>query len=168
MATNANIIPTAGTDGISYCTGVPLTSTEADLGDGLAAPSPVPVEYGQAVVAVVVLSINGYVVAQNCYVVMQVDMGDGTWVDVAWAVWTGHQGSAVFVLCGGGTGSINNAFQQSRQAGAFPASSSSNAVPLAGRLRFVGKSSFAGGSSSLAGVTTSVSATIKYKIVAPR
>jgi hypothetical protein len=168
--TTANIIPTAGSDGITYCTAVPLVSTEADLGDGLLTPDPVAVEYGQIIVAVVQLSINGLVVANNTYVVMQTDMGDGVWVDAAWVVWTANQGSAVFVLCGGGTGQQANAFQQSRQPGQFPQpqANGSNAVPLAGRVRFVGKSSFSGGSSSLAGVTTSVSATIKYKLLAPR
>lgn len=167
--TTANINPTVGYDGIPYSTSVPITSTEADLGDGLKTPDPVAVEYGQAVVAVVVLTINGNVTANNTYVVMQVDMGDSVWIDAAWIVWTGNQGSATFVLCGGGLGAMNNAFQQVRQAGSFPSpqANGSNAIPLAGRIRFVGKSLIAGGS-SLAGLTTSVSATIKYKLAAPR
>jgi hypothetical protein len=168
--TTANIIPTAGSDGITYGTAVPLTAQEADLGDGLKTPGPVAVEYGQVMVAVVVLTINGYVVANTSYVVMQTDMGDGVWVDAAWCVWLGHQGSATFILCGGGLGAQNNAFQQTRAAGSppTPQTNGSNAVPLAGRVRFVGASVFSGGSSSLAGLTTSVSATIKYKLMVPR
>lgn len=168
--TTANIIPTAATDGLVYGTNVPLTSTEADLGDGLLAPDPIAVAFGQSIVAVVKLSINGYVVANNCYVVMQTDMGDGTWVDIAWCVWTGHQGDATFILWGGGAngGIGTNSVQQSRQVGQFPASLGSVDMPLAGRIRFVGKSMFTGGSSSLAGVATSVSATIKYKILCLR
>lgn len=166
--TSANIIPTAGTDGLPYGAAVPITLQEADLGDGKLTPDPIAVEYGQAILAIIQLSINGIVTANNTYVVMQVDMGDGVWLDVAWLVWTASQGSAVFVLCGGGLGAMNNSFQQTRQPGQFPASNGSNAVPLAGRIRFVGKSSFSGGSSSLAGLNTQVSATIKYKLMAPR
>ncbi len=168
--TVANITPTAGTDGIPYSTAVPLTAQEADLGDGLLTPRPIAVEYGQVIVAVVQLTINGLVVGNNSYVVMQCDMGDGVWIDVAWCVWTGNQGMTTFVLCGGGLGAMNNAFQQTRGAGQppTPQANGSNAVPLAGRVRFVGKSTFVGGSSSLAGVTTSVLATIKFKLMAPR
>jgi hypothetical protein len=170
MTTTANIIPTAGTDGIPYGTNVPLTSSEADLGDGLKTPDPIAVEYGQIIVAIVQLTFNGLVTANTSYIVMQCDMGDGLWIDVAWCLWTGNQGSATFVLCGGGLGAQNNAFQQTRQAGSppTPQANGSNVLPLAGRIRFVGKSIFTGGSSSLAGLTTSVSATIKYKLMTPR
>jgi len=167
--TTANITPTAGSDGIPYGTSVPLVFTEATLGDSRLTPDPIATEYGQAIVAVVTLTINGYVVGQNSYVVMQMDMGDGVWADLAWAVWTGNQGSATFILSAGGLGAMNNAFQQTRQSGQYPSSAAgSNAGPLGGRIRFVGKSNFNGGSSSLAGVTTSVSATIKYKLMTPR
>jgi hypothetical protein len=168
--TTANIIPTAGNGGLVYCTAVPLTSTEADLGDGLKTPDPVAVEYGQIIVVVVQLSINGLVVANTSWIVMQEDMGDGLWIDVAWIFWFGNQGTATFVMCGGGLGQQNNAFQQTRQPGSppTPQANGSNVVPLAGRIRFVGKSIFTGGSSSIAGVTTSVSATIKFKLMTPR
>lgn len=166
----ANIVPTALIDGIAYATGVALTSTEAVLGDSVQVPSVIPIIEGQTIVAVVNLSINGLVVANNTYVVLQTDLGDGTWIDVAWLVWTGGQGSATFVLCGGGLGAMNNAFQQSRQSGSSPTpqANGSNAVPLGGRVRFVGKSMFTGGSSSVAGETTSVSATITYRLATPR
>ena len=164
----ANIVPTAESDGIVYATSVPLTGTEAVLGDAAQVPTVIPVIEGQTIVAVVKLTINGIIVGQNSYVVMQTDLGDGTWIDVAWAVWTGSQGTGTFVLCGGGLGAMNNAFQQSRQSGQFPSSSSSNAVPLGGRVRFVGKATAVGGSSSVAGTTAGVSATVTYKLQRPR
>ncbi len=164
----ANIIPTALTDGIPYSSSVPLTTTEADLNGGTNVPtSPIGIADGQTIVAVVKLSINGLVGGNNSYVVMQTDLGDGTWIDVAWAVWTGKQGLATFVLCGGGLGQENNAFQQTRS-NSPPASSGSNVVPLGGRVRFVGASSFNAGSSSLSGLTTAVSATITYRLQHPR
>jgi hypothetical protein len=170
MAITANILPTAESDGVTYSTAVPLTTTEADLGDSALTPAPLAVVYGQVIVAVVQLSINGLITANTTYVVMQTDMGDGVWIDVAWIIWTGNQGSATFVLCGGVIGSSSNSFQQSRTAGAVPTpqANGSNAVPLAGRVRFVGKTTMTGGSSSLAGTTTRVAATIKYKLLTPR
>lgn len=165
----ANIVPTTLTDGIPYATAVPLTSTEADLNGGTNVPtSPIPVEYGQVIVAVLQLSINGLIVGNNTYVVMQTDMGDGVWVDVAWIAWTGSQGSATFVICGGGFTSAT--FQQTRNTNSPPSpqANGNSGIPIGGRLRFVGKSSFVGGSSSLSGVTTQVFATIKYKLFTPR
>ena len=168
----ANIDPTPATDGIIYSDAVPLTPTEADLNGGSSVQSdtPIPVIEGQTLIAVVQLSINGSVVANNSYVFLQTDLGNGVWVDVAWCRWTGGQGSATFVLCGGGLGAMNNAFQQARQASAAPATQAngSNAVPLGGRCRITGFSSFHGGSSSVSGETTSVSATITYKLQHPR
>jgi hypothetical protein len=147
----ANAVPTAETDGVPYCTLVPLAPTEAHLGDALKSPDPVPVAEGQTMVAVVRLTINGLITGSNAYVVMQTDLGDGTWIDVAWIVWTGGQGTATFVVCGGGLGAMNNAFQQTRQPGQVPnpQSSDSNAVPLGGRVQFIGKATLVSGSSSI-------------------
>lgn len=169
MATYSNIIPTPEVDGVPYSAAVPITGTEADLGDSVSTPSPISVQMGLVIVAVVSLTVRGYVTANTTYVVMQVDMGDGVWVDVAWVVWTANQGSATFVMYGGGN-SGSGSFQQSRQAGnpPTPQANGSNTVPLAGRVRFVGKSIFAGGSSSISGSSTSVLATIKYKLLTPR
>lgn len=170
MTTTANITPTAPTDGIVYCTSVPLVSTEADLGDGLLTPKPIAVAEGQTIVAVVKLSVQGHVSQQKTFIFLQTDLGDGTWVDVAWCLFTTTDGSGTFVLCGGGLGAMNNAFQQSRQASAAPApqANGSNAVPLGGRCRFTGFASSAGGSSNLAGVTAGVQATITYRLQNPR
>ncbi len=165
--TTANINPTAGSDGVPYSTAVPLTSAEADLNGGTNVPTgPIATEFGAAIVAVVTLTINGIVTANNSYIVMQQDLGDGVWVDMNWAVWTGSQGSATFVFSNGVAGA--DTFQQTRLPGAPPASSGSNQLTLGGRIRFVGKSNFAGGSSSLSGVTTAVLATIKYKLLGLR
>ena len=166
----ANIIPTAESDGVVYANAVPLTSTEAALGDGLVTPAVISVVAGQTIVAVVRLTINGIITANSTYVVMQTDLGDGTWIDVAWLFWNSTQVPGTFVLCGGGLGAMNNAFQQSRNSGQVPQpqANGSNAVPLGGRVRFVGKTVMAGGSSSAAGVSTSVSVTITYKLQSPR
>jgi hypothetical protein len=167
MTTTANITPTAETDGTAYAVSVPLTSTEADLagGVGVQSPDPIPTTYNSAIIAIIQLTINGLVVGNNTYVVMQIDLGDGVWVDLNWCVWSGGQGTATFVFSNGIAGA--NTIQQSRNAGATPnpAANGSNQLVLGGRIRFVGKSTFVGGSSSLAGVTTSVLATIQYKLL---
>ncbi len=166
--TAANIIPTAETDGVLYALNVPLTTNEAELGDGLKTPRPIPIVEGQTIVAVVKFTINGLITGNNAYVVMQTDLGDGTWIDVAWINWTGGQGAATFVLCGGGLGAMNNAFQQTRGVGQNPNSNGSNAVPLGGRVQFVGKSTLLSGSSSIAGTTPQVLTTITYRLQNPR
>lgn len=166
----ANVTPTAPSDGIDYSVAVPLTTTEADLygGTGVQAIDPIGTTFGQAIVAIVQLTINGLVVGNNTYVVMQMDLGDGVWVDLNWLVWTGSQGSATFVFSNGIAGA--NSFQQSRQSGAFPnpQTNGANQMCLGGRIRFIGKTTMVGGSSSLAGVTTSVKATINYKLLSLR
>lgn len=169
MATYANITPLASADGVTYASAVALTSTEADLYNGTAldGQDPVAVVYGQAIVAVVQLSVTGKPAGNSTYVVMQTDMGDGVWIDVAWCMYTNNLVSQTFVLCGGGAGSINNAFQQSRASGSTPTpqASGSNAMPLGGRVRFVGKAVFTGGSSYVSGESVGVTATIKYKLL---
>lgn len=168
MTTTANINPTAGSDGLLYANAVPLTATEVSLGDAAKTPDPIATEFGQAIVAVVQLSINGLIVANSTYVVMQMDLGDGVWIDLNWCFWNGNQGSATFVFSNGVAGA--NSFQQTRNSGGVPnpQTNGANQMCLGGRIRFVGKSTFSGGSSSLAGVTTSVSATIRYKLLGLR
>ena len=167
MPVNVNIVPTALTDGIPYSTNVPVVSTEASLGDALKTPDPIAIVEGQTIVAVVKLTISGFVTGNNTFVFMQTDLGDGTWIDVAWIFWNQVQGNATFVVCGGGLGAMNNAFQQSRNSGQVPTPqvSGSNQLCLGGRLRFVGKTVMTGGSSSAPGVSTAVTATITYKLL---
>lgn len=169
MAT-ANITPEAPTDGITYCSSVPITQTEAALGDALVTPAVIPVADGQTIVAVVRLAVNGHITGNNTYVFLQTDLGDGRWVDVAWCRFTGTDGAQTFVVCGGGLGAMNNAFGPLRNSGSAPATqgSGSNAVPLGGRARFTGLSFLAGGSSALAGTAALVNATITYKVQHPR
>lgn len=166
MVTPINITPQAETDGIAYSVAVPLTSTEADLwgGTGAQSPDPIPTTFGEAMLAVVQLSINGIVTGNTTYVVMQQDLGDGVWLDMNGAVWTANQGSATFIFSNGIAGA--NTIQQTRNSGQppTPQANFSNQLALGGRIRFVGKSNFVGGSSSLAGVTTSVLTTIRYRL----
>ncbi len=168
--TTANIIPTPATDGIVYATAVPLTTTEAALGDALLCPALIPIVEGQTIVVVVKLSITGFITGNNTFVFLQTDLGDGTWVDVAWCFYNSTQAPATFVLCGGGLGAMNNAFQQARNPSAAPAAQAngSNAVPLGGRCRITGHSKPVGGSSNAPGVNTNVVATITYRLQHPR
>lgn len=165
-----NITPAALTDGVAYATSVPLTPTEAALGDAAETPAIIPIIEGQTIVAVVKFTVSGYITGNSTFVFLQTDLGDGTWIDVAWCFFSGKQGTATFVLCGGGLGAMNNAFQQSRQASSAPSSQAngSNAVPLGGRCRFTGFTNMIGGSSSVSGTSTTVSATITYRLQNPR
>lgn len=153
----ANILPTAESDGVLYCSAVAVPSVEASLGDGLVTPDPIAVVEGIGISAVVELSITGSPGSNSTYVVMQSDYGDGKWADIAWCVWAGTSGSANFVLSGGGLG-VNNSFQQSRAVGAAPSMSGSNACSLGGRVRFVGQST----------TTGTVKASILYRFTMPR
>ena len=168
--TVANITPTAQTDGIAYSVAVPLTSTEADLngGTGVQVTSPIPTTYGQAISVVVKLSINGIITGNSTYIVMQMDMGDDVWVDMNWLFWNQVQGTATFVFSNGVAGA--NIIQQSRNSGQVPQpqASGSNQLALGGRIRFVGKTVMTSGSSSAPGVSTQVTATIRYKLLGLR
>ncbi len=166
----ANIVPTAQTDGVLYANAVPLTTTEASLGDAAVTPAIIPISEGQTIVAVVKLSINGIITGNSTFIFLQTDLGDGTWIDVAWCFFNNTQAPGTFVLCGGGLGAMNNAFQQARNSNSAPAvqANGSNAVPLGGRVRFTGSAKMSGGSSSAAGVTTAVTCTITYRLQQPR
>lgn len=163
----ANINPIAQSDGILYANAVPLTPSEADLFGGVGAqnPDPIPTEFGAAIIAVVTLKNTGHIVANNTYVVMQTDLGDGTWVDMNWCTFNQSDGNGVFVMSNGVAGA--DTFQQSRQAGSVPSpqSNGSNQLPLGGRVRFVGQTTTAGGSSAAAGGFAGITATIRYKLL---
>lgn len=166
----ASITPTAPTDGIVYADAVPLTSTEAVLGDAAEVPTVVPVADGQTIVAVVNLNVNGFTTSNSTFVFLQTDLGDGTWIDVAWCFFNKVQGSSTFVLCGGGLGAMNNAFQHSRNSNSAPATQAngSNQFPIGGRVRFTGFTRMTGGSSIAAGASSIVTATITYRLQHPR
>lgn len=164
--TTANITPTAASDGIAYAVSVPLTSTEADLngGTGVQITAPIPTTFNEAISAVVQLTVTGIITANSVYVVMQQDMGDGVWIDMNWIFTSQNQGTATFVMSNGVAGA--NSFQQSRQSGQVPnpQANGSNQMALGGRIRFVGKVTMAGGSSSVSGTPAAVSATIRYRL----
>ena len=169
MPTYANITPQALKDGILYANQVPLTSTEADLYSGttaLDALDPIPIAYNEAILAIVQMQPKGITGQENSYVVMQTDMGDGTWIDVAWCVYTDPAALGIFVLSGGIAGATS--VQQTRQTGAQPSSGGANQITLGGRVRFVGKSTLAGGSSSGPFGTAAIYATIYYKLLGLR
>lgn len=170
MPTYANITPTPKVDGIVYASAVPLTSTEADLYNGTAldGQDPIQVAYGQCIQAVVQLTVSGAPQQNNTYVVMQTDLGDGVWIDVAWCVYVNNQAPGLFVFSAGNPS--NNALSQTRQAGSTPTPQTAtvNAMILGGRVRFVGKTTLAGGSSYVQGAFAGVRATITYKLSAPR
>ena len=165
MATFANITPAAQTDGLLYASGVPLTTTEADLYNGVGG-DPEAVRYNDAFMAVIQLTLVGSFTSNNTYIVAQTDMGDGVWIDVAWIVLTSTTpGTTTFVLSGGVAGA--DAFQQTRAAGMAPASNGSNQIAMGGRLRFVGKASLTSSSSSSSSssgtVIPGITATIRVK-----
>lgn len=169
-ATTANVSPIAQTDGLVYADAVPLTSTEADLrgGDGAQIGNPIPTQFGEAIAAVIQLAVDGIITGNSTYVVMQMDMGDGVWIDMNWLFWNGHQGGATFLFSNGIAGATT--YQQSRQVGQVPVDSSgaqgngNNQLALGGRIRFVGKTVATGGSSSTQGSMNQVSATITYRL----
>lgn len=176
MAILANIQTTPPTDGVPYAAAYQMSSIEGSLNNqqvGSLLADAVGVPYEQAVVASVVLTVIGTISANATYVVLQTDLGDGVWIDVAWILWAGLSGSATFLLCGGVAGA--NAFQQSRAAGTSPGSNGSNQMPLGGRIRFVGKSVVTGTSPSPSPspspgppAVAGVQATISYKLLGLR
>jgi len=154
-------------DGIIYSNLVPLTNQEVDLSTQ-ATPygfDPLPVKFGQAFHAGVLLTTQGSVPAETCYIVAQTGNDNVNWIDLAWIVSTITTGSQYFVLTGGGFG--NNALQQTRAVNTAPGSSGSNAIPLGGLLRFVGRTTL-GSSSSPSGTIAAVLATITCKILGLR
>lgn len=169
-ATLVNTTPTAASDGVAYSVAVPLTSTEADLNGGTSVQmtSPIGTTYGEAISAVIQLSINGIITGNSTYIVMQMDMGDNVWIDLNWLFWNNVTGTATFVFSNGIAGA--NTIQQTRNSGQppTPQANGSNQLALGGRIRFVGKTAMTGGSSSSPGVSTQVTATIRYKLLGLR
>ena len=165
--TFAPISRTPRGDGIVYSSDVPLTATEADLYDG-AGGDPIQIVYGQAILAIVQFEPLGGPTSVNCYVVMQTDLGDDIWVDVAWCLHTNPQVTGRYILSGGVAGA--NAVTQARQEGAFPQpqANGSNQIPLGGRVRFVGRSVVVAGSSSAPGIVAAVNVSIAYKLLGLR
>jgi hypothetical protein len=170
MATFANSAPISMKDGIAYAIGAILPPLEIDIGNqpGPNQGNAVPVLWGEAVLAIVQFVATGTVPA-NSYVVLQCDLGDGVWIDIAGVIWSGTSGTATFVISAGVAG--NNAFQASRAANSAPAANFSNAMTLGGRLRFVaksGQSASSSSSSSSSGTPANVAVTIRFKLLGLR
>ena len=143
-------------DGQFYVNAVTMPVANADT-DLLATPSPVDVRYGHNIGAEVTFTASGSPASNSTFVVMQGRFGvSANWFDMSWCAWTGTTGSASFCLTNGEGGS--NAFQQTRVAGAAPASNSSNQMPLPGEIRFVGRSTLSGGTNP------AVTVTVIYKL----
>ena len=178
MSIYANIAPTPQTGGLFYSQGMVIPAAEGELGNqpGSLAP-PIATLYGQAITAIIELSTVGAVLTNSTYVVMQTDLGDGVWIDLAWCTWTGT-GTAKFCLADGMDGA--NSFQVRTQGVAPTPANGSNQMPLGGRIRFVGKSTVttaaasssssakAASSSAAPAVTPGVLATIKYLLLGLR
>ncbi len=169
MSTFANATPGPLTDGKAYSINVPLTSNEADLSN---APTewygdPVALSYQQALSATILLTATRPLASNAAYVVLQTDVGDNQWVDVAWAVWTGTSGSALFYFSVMGVAWNTQAVQQTRAAGTSPVSTGQNLIALGARFRFVGKATINAGSSSSSSPgqgVAQVTATINFKV----
>lgn len=162
----ANITPAENADGLVYADATPLTAQEADLYNKTvrANVDPATVVYGQSILAIVVFAVTGSISSNTSYVVMQTDLGGGNWVDIAWCLFTGTTGTQVNALSNGIAGA--NSFRQSRASGSAPASDGSNQCQLGGRIRFVGKSTIGGSSSSSSSgsVINGVNVTIRFKM----
>lgn len=162
----ANVVPAAPTDGEPYATAVPLVSTEADLFNQSTTPpyDPAPVKWAEGILASVVFTATGGPQPGTAYVVMQTDVGDGQWLDIAWCSWSGVTGSAVFALSAGVAGA--NAFQQTRAVGAAPSPAlGANQCVVGGRIRFVGARvpSGSSSSSSSSGSLPQVTVSVRFK-----
>jgi hypothetical protein len=165
------LVPLVG-KGPQYAVNVPLTApiagTDQDLFNQLR-PDPAGVFAARAVIAVVTFTPTA-ITTNSSYVILQTDLGDGRWIDLAWCVYTGLT-TATFCLTS--AFSVATVFQQTRSAGTAPSSNGSNAVPLGDRIRFIGaattsSSSSSSSSSGSPGVIPGVTVTIGYKLVGLR
>lgn len=163
--TNINL--TNPQEGLLYANAVPLTGGEVDLCTLIGPDNfdPLPVLYGRAVFATVVLAAVGSPGAGTRWVVMQQSLDRVNWIDVAWIISTITTGTQLFALSA--TMAANNAIQQTRNSGIAPASNGSNALTIGGSIRFTGGSSGVG-SSSASGSPSMVTATIYAKILGLR
>jgi hypothetical protein len=166
-------IPGAG-PGVYYCRNKLIPSIEGDLANiGDQMPDPITISYAQGISAVVELSTQGAVIAQTSYVVMQGDMGDGVWFDMAWINYSTLTPINFMLFDGMPTSGVLQ--QQTRAVGTAPTpTTGSNQMPLPHRVRFIGKANVNAGSSSsslssgVIALTPGVLCNVLYKLVAPR
>ena len=164
----APITPAIANDATPYAvaSAVPSTNADNDLfnqGTGqLLADDPVITGYADMLTAIVELWATGSPTSGAVWVILQGDLGDGQWVDVAWvlvasAASLGTSAAAPSVWLLGTGGFTGCAFNQTRAAGATPVATGINAAPLCSRYRFVGRAQPAGG------VNPAVLTTIRYR-----
>ncbi len=162
MAVFASTTAAAQTDGVVYALNVTLPAVEADLG------VPVPMTYSRALMAVVEFAFQGLFVG-SAYVVLQTDVGDGVWIDVAWC----STGGAANFAMNASADEANAVVQQSRTANSTPSPlTGSNPIALGARFRFTGKgiagTSSSSSSSSSGAPGTAAVVTIRYKLTGLR
>jgi hypothetical protein len=173
----ANTTPTPSKPGVPYCVNHQMPVLEDDLADSGFLGDPVAIPYLVGLAAVIEFSASGPIVTQSSYVVLQMDLGDGQWIDLAGVVWNGVTGTATFLMTVGVAGSL--ILQQTRAVGSAPPANFANQCPLIGRFRFVGKGVSGGASSSSSSAAPSgssgtpgqpqrVGVTIRYNLLAPR
>ena len=164
---NIAIQPIGG--GSYYALNGVITSTEADLNTVSSPPVPITIPANQGISATVELSISGAPGANQTYVIMQTDFGDGIWFDVCGLMWMQTQGSANFLLSAGHVAG-SSVTQQTRNPGQpqTPQANFSNNIVLGGRIRFVGQAKLSGGSSYSQGGFAGVNVTIKYRMLPVR
>lgn len=166
--TYANIVPTAQTDGIPYTTGTVLTATEVDLASATTV-DPIPVAENLEITACITITTTGGPNAGDAYVVMQHDHGDGNWFDLAYQNIRGadgNVGNSYNLISVALAGTVQRTPSQKRTAGTNPGTPGTTGGAilggiLAGRIRFVGKSTLSGG-------TPVCTVAITYKLRAPR
>lgn len=173
---NANATPLTG--GAPYAINHVMPAAEGSLSDQPPYQGdPVPLPFEQAISAEVAFTAQGSLSGVSvCYVVLQVDQGDGNWVDAAWANLTAVPGATPTVFwLSVGLDAVNGVFQQTRPVGTTPTpNNGSNPIALGARMRFVGKCTLAASSSSSSsssagpGVTPAILVTIRYRPVTPR
>lgn len=178
MPTFANAQATQLSGGAPYCLNHLMPAAEGSLSDAPAYQGdPVPLPFEQAIAAEVAFAAQGSPSGVSvCYVVLQVDNGDGNWVDACWCNLTAVPGASPTVFwLSVGLDAVNGVFQQARAVGTTPTpSNSSNPIALGARMRFVGKCTLTASSSSSSsssagpGVTPGILVTIRYRPVSPR
>lgn len=160
MATYANIDPTAQTVAVKYAASKVLTTSEATIYNQ-STGDPIPTHgLAQGIVAIGTATIAGTPDATDAYIIMQTDLGNGVWIDVAWFKITATSGTLTFALVG--IHSVSAAIAQTRASGTSPASSSANTMMLGDRVRIVGKATFTNGTNP------AVTVSLGYKLLGLR
>ena len=153
MATYANIDPTPQTMAVKYAVSKALTTTEATIYNQSTGDPVLPRGHAHSINAVGTITITGGPSTTEAYVVMQTDLGNGIWIDVAWFPTAATSGTKTFYLsC---IQSVSVCVEQTRASGTAPGFAGASSVGLLDRIRFVGKAVFTGGTNPAATVSLS-------------